>query len=177
MERVRYKRLWLRWCCIVTISFFCLILGSCRPPVKDEAVKLGDIAPDFCLKDINGNIIILSKYEGSPVILRFMETDCKFCKADTPIFNRYFDKYKERGLQVVYISASTENKDSVVQFIADLEIPFPVIMDEQANIADLYGVFLYPQTLVISPERKVLAIIPGGVGEAELQELVGEFLL
>jgi peroxiredoxin len=166
---------WL-WALLIFVCFVSFILSSCSPPAESEPVKEGDTAPDFCLKDINGNIIILSRFEGSPVIIRFMETDCKFCKADTPIFNRYFEKYKERGLQVVYISASTENKKEVVQFIDDLEIPFPVIMDEQASIADLYGVFLYPQTLVLNPERQVLAIIPGGVGEAELQELVGEYL-
>ena len=163
----------LKRACILLLF---ILLTACSPPVENEPVKLGDTAPYFCLKDINGNIIILSRYEGAPVILRFMETDCKFCKADTPIFNKYFEKYKERGLKVVYISASTENKKEVVQFIDDLEVPFPVIMDEQAQIADLYGVFLYPQTLVLNPDRQILAIIPGGVGEAELQELVGEYL-
>jgi len=153
-----------------------LLISSCTSDEVIKELSVGDIAPDFCVKDLDGNIVILSYFKDQPVILRFWETDCRFCRADTPIINVYFDKYKDRGLKVFYISASTETKSKVLSFIKDLEVAFPVIMDTDAKLADQYNVLLYPQTIMLSPGMKIRAIIPGGVGEAELEELVGPYL-
>ena len=151
------------------------IFGCSNEEVAKE-IAVGDDAPDFMAKDLQSNVVILSHFKDQPVILRFWETDCKFCRADTPIINVYFEKYKDKGLKVLYVSASTESKEKVNNFIKDLDVPFPVIMDVDAKIADLYNVFLYPQTIMIAPGQKIMAIIPGGVGEAELDELVGPYL-
>lgn len=158
----------------VFICWISIIGCSSEEPAKEIAV--GDDAPDFMAKDLQGNVVILSYFKDHPVILRFWETDCKFCRADTPIINVYFEKYKDKGLKVLYVSASTETKERVNNFIKDLDVPFPVIMDVDAKIADRYNVFLYPQTIMIAPGQKIMAIIPGGVGEAELDELVGPYL-
>lgn len=160
----------------IMFSLLLFLLLGCVAEEIDKDIEVGDVAPDFCVKDLEGNIVILSYFKDNPVILRFWETDCRFCRADTPIINVYFEKYKDRGLKVFYISASTEKKNAVKDFIKDLDIPFPVIMDHDAKIADLYNILLYPQTLIIAPGQKLLAKIPGGVGEADLDELIGPFL-
>ncbi|MEE4240505.1 MAG: redoxin domain-containing protein [Desulfopila sp.] len=152
------------------------ILSGCSNEEVPEEITVGSTAPDFAIKDIEGKIVILSYFENQPVVLRFFETDCKYCRADTPIINIYFEKYKDRGLKVFYIAANHESKDTVLSFIKDLDVPFPIILDSEAKVADLYNVLLYPQTIMIAPGRKILAIIPGGVGEAELDEMVGPYL-
>lgn len=161
---------------ILLVLIFWANLFGCSSEEAVKEIAVGDEAPDFMAKDLQGNVVILSYFQDQPVILRFWETDCKFCRADTPIINVYFEKYKEKGLKVLYVSASTETKERVNDFIKDLDVPFPVIMDIDAKIADLYNVFLYPQTIMIAPGQKIMAIIPGGVGEAELDELVGPYL-
>lgn len=161
---------------VVVLVLTVILLTGCTQEKIEANIEVGATAPDFCVKDLDGNIVILSYFKDYPVILRFWETDCRFCRADTPIINTYFEKYKNRGLKVFYISASTENEAAVKDFIKDLDIPFPVIMDTDAKLADQYNVFLYPQTMIIAPGQKILAIIPGGVGEADLDELIGPFL-
>ncbi len=157
-------------------SVFFVFGAGCSKEKVVEEIAVGKSAPDFAIKDMEGNIVILSYFEDQPVVLRFFETDCKFCRADTPIINVYFEKYKDRGLEVFYIAANHESKETVSNFIKDLDVPFPIIMDTEAKIADLYNVLLYPQTIMIAPGRKILAIVPGGVGEAELDEMVGPYL-
>ena len=68
------------------------IFGCSNEEVAKE-IAVGDDAPDFMAKDLQGNVVILSYFKDQPVILRFWETDCKFCRADTPIINVYFEKY------------------------------------------------------------------------------------
>ncbi len=146
--------------------------------VSDEkgSLEIGDQAPDFAAQDLEQNRLRLSDWKGSPVILRFWSTDCKYCRADTPIFNRYFDKYREKGLHVVYINTEQNPHENVAQFVRDLEIGFPVILDEGGNeIASQYRVKVVPQTIIINPQGIITAAILGGVGEAELEELVGKY--
>lgn len=159
---------------LLLLMFFCFGCSDQERSFKE--IGVGDTAPDFCVKDLDGNVVILSYFEESPVVLRFFETDCRFCRADTPVINTYYEKYREKGLKVFYLSASTESKEKVENFLDLVDVTFPVIMDHDAKIADLYNVLLYPQTIILGPGRKVLAIVPGGVGEAELNEVVGVYL-
>lgn len=152
-----------------------LLVAGCGGSKTEKPLKLGDQAPNFTARDLAGQALSLAAWQGKPVILRFWSTDCKYCRADTPIFNSYFDKYRERGLQVVYISRNPDEK-TVRDFVADLEIRFPVVIDTTGELAALYHVKVDPQTIVIDPQQKIVAAILGGVSEAELQKLLGAYL-
>jgi peroxiredoxin len=162
-----------------TLFFWALALGvflaGCSADKETKRIKVGDAAPDFSATDLAGETFSLAAYRGRPVVIRFWSTDCKYCRADTPIFNTYFDKYRERGLQVVYISRNPDEK-TVRDFVADLGIRFPVVIDAKGELAALYHVKIDPQTIVIDPQQKIVAAILGGVSEAELQKLLGTYL-
>lgn len=151
-----------------------LLISGCSQE-KSITLKIGDKAPLFSVQDIENNNVSMDNYAGNPVVLRFWSTDCKYCRADTPIFNEYFNKYKKDGLKVVYINNSADIA-TVRDFVEDLEIPFPVVLDADGKITASYNVKLVPQTIIISPEQKILAAILGGVSEAELKNLIGPYL-
>ena len=158
------------------LLFLLIMLVSCDQKETGKSLQIGDLAPDFSVTDINGQNIQLRQWAGSLVILRFWSTDCKYCRADTPVFNEYFNRYKEKGLKVLYINNGASAQE-VTDFVRDLEIPFPVVMDQEASIAKLYRVKAVPQTIIIDPSRKIIAAILGGVGKAELDELAGKYIL
>ncbi len=160
---------------IFLLLVFLLFIG-CTQAEKSKPLQLGDIAPDFAVKDLDGKVTVLSSLHGSPVVLRFFETNCRFCRADTPAFNRFYAEHKDQGLHVLYIGSFYENMENLQLFAKELGIIFPVAMDTNARLADLYDIRAYPQTIFISPDQKILAAILGGVGEAELQEILGRYL-
>jgi peroxiredoxin len=121
-------------------------------------------------------VIVLSSLRGGPVILRFFESSCRFCKADTPAFKEFYSKYRDKGLQIIYIGSFYEKRETLQAFAEELQIEFPVALDTAARLADLYDIRAYPQTLFISPDQKILAALLGGVGQAELQEILGKYL-
>ncbi len=157
-------------CCM-----FLVLTGCSGSDSGAKKLKIGDQAPDFKGTDLNGQPVSLAGYQGKPVILRFWSTDCKFCRADTPIFNQYFEKYKEAGLRVVYVNRNSEEA-TVRQFVADLEIGFPVLIDKDGTISKRYNIKVEPQTIVLSPDHRILAAILGGVSEQELKNMLGEHL-
>lgn len=153
------------------------VLAACSG--GDSAAKklrLGDPAPDFSGVDLNGQPVSLAAYKGHPVILRFWSTDCKFCRADTPIFNRYFEKYKKAGLRVVYVNRHS-GEATVRRFVADLDIGFPVLIDKDGAISNRYNIKIEPQTIIISPDHKILGAMLGGVSEAELKNHLGAYFV
>ncbi len=151
------------------------VLAACSG--GDQAarkLKIGDPAPDFSGTGLSGQPVSLAAYQGQPVILRFWSTDCKFCRADTPIFNRYFEKYKESGLRVIYVNRHSDEA-TVRRFVDDLAIGFPVLIDKDGAISTRYNIKVEPQTIIISPDHRILAAILGGVSEAELKNLLGGY--
>lgn len=159
---------------IICLSLSLILVSSCSKG-KSTKLKIGDKAPSFAVQDIDDNFVSMDNYKGNPVVLRFWSTDCKYCRADTPIFNEYFNTYKRAGLKVVYINNSSDIK-TVRDFVEDLEIQFPVVLDADGKITASYNVKLVPQTIIISPEQKILAAILGGVSETELKNLIGPYL-
>jgi peroxiredoxin len=160
---------------IFLLLLFLLLLGCVREK-ESKPLQLGDTAPDFAIKDLSGKVTVLSNLHGSPVILRFFETNCRFCRADTPAFTKFYSDHKDKGLQVLYIGGFYENVEKLREFAEEMTILFPVVADRDAALADLYDIRAYPQTIFIDPEQKILAAILGGVGEAELQEILGKYL-
>ncbi len=162
---------------LTLVAVFLLLPGivGCESG-NPQKLKIGDRMPAFEISDLQGNQISSKKWRGTPIILRFWDTECKYCRADTPLFNRYFDKYKERGLNVLYVATGSETPATVKQFVSDLDIIFPVAHDLDGKMADEFLVKITPQTIIISPEQKILSAILGGVSEAELEELIGGYL-
>lgn len=157
-------------CCML-----CVLAACSGGDSGAKKLKIGDQAPDFSGTDLNGQPVSLAVYQGNPVILRFWSTDCKFCRADTPIFNQYFEKYKDAGLRVVYVNRHSDEA-TVREFVADLEIGFPVLIDKDGAISTRYNIKVEPQTIIIGPDHKIIAAILGGVSETELKNLLGGYL-
>lgn len=151
-----------------------LLLHACSG--DNNSIHVGDTVTSFTGTDLSGKTFSLKSYKGRPVVIRFFLTDCEYCKADTPIFNRFYDKYRDKGLVMVYINNNGLNKAEVQAFTRQLNITFPVIYDSAGTIAKQYNIKLQPLTLILSPEHKLLGALLGGVSEPELHELLSPYL-
>lgn len=158
--------------CIYSVA---LLLNGCGSDAP-KRLKIGDDAPAYSIVDLEGTRRSSEQWAGYPVILRFWDTECKYCRADSPIINSYFDAFRDRGLKVLYVATPNETVERVRSFIEDLEIRFPVALDASGTMTDEYQVKIVPQTIFISPDQKIITAMLGGVGEAELEELLGQYL-
>lgn len=158
------------------IMLAAMILGGCKQSEEVKELQIGDTAPDFAVKDLSGNVIVLSSLGDSPVVLRFFETNCRFCKADTPVINTFYRDHSKSNLKVLYVGSFYESEKSLKAFAEEMGVPFPVAMDRDGRLADLYNIRAYPQTIFIGPQRQLLAAILGGVGKVELVEIMGKYL-
>lgn len=159
---------------LLYLVFSVLFLNSCSGDSK-KAIRTGDTLAPFSGTDLQGKPFSLAAHKGSPVLVRFFLVNCPYCKADTPFFNKFYDKYHQKGLEIVYINNNGTSPGEVQQFADELQIRFPVIFDPDGTLAKKFNIKVQPLTLVLSPEHKLLAALLGGVSEAELNELLGQY--
>jgi thiol-disulfide isomerase/thioredoxin len=76
-----------------------LLLNSCSGD-STKAIRTGDTISSFTGTDLEGRTFSLASHKGKPVIVRFFLLNCPYCKADTPIFNEFYDKYRQKGLEM-----------------------------------------------------------------------------
>jgi len=137
----------------------------------ENKLAVGDSGPEFLLEDLDGHAVRLSELRNRPVILRFFVTDCKFCRADTGVFNDYYRKHQAQGLEVVYIT-TTVDRDKVQAFAKELQIPFAVAIDYDRKVSQAYNIKVEPQTVILGGDHRIKGAILGGVGEKELDEIL-----
>ena len=152
-----------------------LLIPACSSQPENK-LAVGDSAPLFSLQSIDGKSLNLEDLKGSPVLLRFFLTDCKFCRADTPVFNDFYKKYNKKGLKVLYVDSLGIEEKTVKAFAKELGILFPVAQDHGGEVTRNYRVRALPQTIVLDPEHKIQAAILGGVSTEELNRLLSPYL-
>lgn len=157
----------------ITVTFLVILLTlmGCSSEKKTR-LKIGDPAPDFLLEDLTGKTVQLSSLANRPVVVRFFITDCNFCKADTPVFNEYYNKHKDQGLMILYITTTTD-RAQVEKFAADLKVPFPVAIDYGRKVSKLFNIKAEPQTIILDSHHLIKGAILGGVTGPELDEILG----
>ena len=148
-----------------------------------RAPTVGDVAPDFDLRDIDGEIVSLVDYKGKWVILNFWATWCPPCKAELPTLNRFYKGMDKDRVVLIGINATgTEKRGGsdlisyVSKFVVDEGIDFPVLLDFCHNtgpcVSSIYGAGNLPTTVVISPEGVITKIKTGVVDSFWLRSVV-----
>ncbi len=83
------------------INLFALVILGYGCQKDSEA---GPVAPDFELKDLEGQKVTLKEYRGNVVILDFWATWCAPCRSAIPELIKLQENYKDKGLVILGIS-------------------------------------------------------------------------
>ena len=105
---------------------------------KQDDPKVGAAAPDFTLKDGNGDEWRLSAKRGKVVVLLFYPGD------ETPICTRQMCSVRDRwedysATGAVVVGISTDSVESHQKFAEHHELPLRLLSDASAEVANLYG--------------------------------------
>ena len=122
--------------------------------VDDRAVQVDELAPDFRLTDLDGNVVMLSDFRGKTVVLNFWATWCPPCREEMPEFQELWDHRGADGADDLVVLAVNFLRDDTVgaatNFIAANEFTFPVVFDTtRGDVAARYGVRGLPATFFI----------------------------
>ena len=142
-------------------------------------ITVGVKAPDFTAPNPEGKMLTLNKILGKVTILDFWASWCKPCRVENPNFVRIFNKYHEKGLEIISVSLDREGQKSAwVSAIEKDNLNWYNVSNLkfwQDPIAQLYNISSIPATFVLDSEGKILATrLRGQQLEAKIAELFAD---
>jgi len=136
---------------IVLLMIFVTALQKIKPkPFETEYPAEAFIAPGFQLPSHAGGTIDLKDYRGKVVFINFWATWCATCKVEMPSMQKVYDKFKDRGMEMLTISVDKDQ--SLIQpFMDEYKLTFPVLLDPEEAIAKkVYKTTGVPETFIVN---------------------------
>jgi cytochrome c biogenesis protein CcmG/thiol:disulfide interchange protein DsbE len=164
---------------IVAVTYGFFSNGDNPEPVVNNAKKTSNTqpaqkvsdeeqypqAPDFTLKDLEGNEVKLSDFRGKVVVLDFWATWCPPCRKGIPDFVEMQEKYGEDGFVIIGINLDQGEAKEVVSMVADFaknyKINYPVVIHNQEIVYAYGGIRSIPTTFILDKEGKVRQGVQG----------------
>lgn len=137
---------------------------------KNTGITIGKTAPDFELETLEGKKAKLSDFRGKKVILNFWASWCPPCREEMPEFQKIYASNKEIVVLGVNLQ---ESKEAIQSFTKKLEINFPILLDPNSQVKNMYNVFTQPVTYFIDENRKITDKKFGALTVEEIIQKVG----
>lgn len=126
-----------------------------------QGLKVGDKAPDFRLKNVDGKMVSLSDYgKAKGFIVIFSCNHCPYVKAYEDRMIDLHKKYEPKGFPVIAINSNDpevvpeDSFDKMVERAKQKKFPFVYLFDEGQKVYPQYGAARTPHVYVLSKQGK-----------------------
>jgi len=141
---------------MLIITMLSLVTGCDLP-------KESDLPLTVTLNNLNGTRKPISEYRGKLLVLNVWATWCPPCRREMPSLERLSKKANTSHIQVAGI-ATDESENAVREFVSQHNITFEIYTDTQKNVKETLGVSVFPETLLIAPDGRIVHRV---IGERE----------
>ena len=159
-------------CVAVLVVAATACAGAPLPSVNAGAglARVGGPAPALRLPLLDGGTRDLVGERGKVVLLNFWATWCGPCREEMPELQRLADDLHEQPFTVLTIDLG-EDSPAIAAFRHDLGLRVPVLLDEDGDVAQSYGVRALPATFLIDGagtlrQQRLGPLVTGEVGTA-----------
>ena len=119
----------------------------------------------------------MSDFLGQVVLVDFWATWCGPCRMSIPHLIDLYNEYSSRGFTVLGISLDQRGPSVVRPFVSSNNIPYPVVMGDQATVRNFGNVRAIPTAFLVDAEGYIGGRYEGlrdkGFFEKEIQKALG----
>lgn len=137
-------------------------------------------APQFTLKDQNGESVSLSDYEGKVVYLNFWGTWCGVCRNELTDMKALYETYKDSDevavVTIVNPGGQEQDEAGIKAFLEENEIPFPVLFDTDSTVFAQYGIRSFPTLFMINKDQTIFGYLSGGIDLDTMENIIQQTL-
>jgi peroxiredoxin len=119
------------------------------------------VAPDFSLRDLDGNVRRLASFRGQVVLLNFWATWCPPCRTELPLMEALYQAYKDHGFEVLAVSSDGQGAEVVQPFVSQHHLSFTTLLDATGQVTLLYGVTSLPTSYLLDREGRLVTVAIG----------------
>ena len=143
----------------IILACMLLVIGCPEPTMT----RVGNVAADFQLENLEGQSTSLSDFRGNPVLLNFWATWCGPCISEMPHLQQVYEEWSDKGLVVLTINMG-ESHSEVKSFLQAHNLSLPVLFDTKENVAQKYNISGIPTTFFINGDgiiqQKIIGAFP-----------------
>jgi peroxiredoxin Q/BCP len=101
-------------------------------------MKVGEVAPNFMIKDQNGQEFELYKNLDKKLLIVFYpKDDTVVCSSQLAEYNESYDEFAQNGINVVGINI--DSIQSHLNFCDKLKLKFPLLADEDKKVSKQFN--------------------------------------
>lgn len=140
---------------------------------ENTSLDIGNLAPDFILNSLDNKQIQLSSFRGEKaVVVNFWATWCPPCREEMPAFEEIFvNNIDEIAILGVNLQ---ESEGAIDKFLQEIPVTYPLLLDPNKRVKELYNVFTQPVTYFIDKEGKIVDKKFGPLTEGEIEDKFGK---
>ncbi len=150
-------------------------LAASAPETHDVGLEVGKIAPGFTTTTDTGASFALADQRGKVVLLNFWATWCGPCRVEMPEFQKAYSARADQGFVIVGVN-NAETVEDIAGFRGELNLTFPLLVDADARIQELYGIMSYPSTFILNRDGEIVAQHYGAMTAAQIDSMVDQVL-
>lgn len=157
---------------IVMMLAAAVAAGRCAPA---GGRKESTPAPDFSVKNLEGQTVSLADYRGKVLALNFWATWCLPCREEIPEFIESYKSLKEAGLEILGLSVDSLPVERLREWIGKAGINYPVAMATR-QVVEAYRPGEYiPATILIDRKGVIRYRHVGMMDKETLARLFKEY--
>jgi peroxiredoxin len=133
-----------------------LLVGARAGAAPSARAALGKPAPDFTLKDLDGNSVTLSSFKGKPIVLEWFNPGCPFVKRSHTVGSLVdtAKRHVKNGVVWLAINSAAAGKQGYdvkdnAQAAKTWALPNPILRDDSGAVGKMYGATNTPHIFII----------------------------
>jgi len=144
--------------------------AACTRPAPDC------LPSDLTIMDTNRETHPAEALKGKVIVLNFWATWCKPCNKEIPAFNRVFEQYRGRGVEMFGVVTEDIDPSRLLNFASDHEMTYPIVpLDDQ--LARHFGVpSNIPTTFIYDKHGSRRINHLGALDESELASILDQLI-
>lgn len=142
---------------------------STTKQAKLEEVSISDTSVGATMPAYSADLLDGSKFDvvaerGTVLLLNLWATWCGPCRYEIPELEDLHQKYAPRGFKVVGVSLDESGRDVVKQFVGEHKMTYPVALDPEGKLANVFQTTVVPTSVVIDRTGKIVWKHYGAIG-------------
>ena len=143
--------------------------GSELGLLDDRSPNVGELAPQFELRNVDGQVVQLSDFQGKVVWINFWATWCGPCRRELPDIARLAAEFSDDDL--VVLAVNQEQSAAVARdFWEELGLDLPILLDSSREVSAQYRLRGLPDNFFIDREGVLQSFQLGFLVEEQMRE-------
>ncbi|QAY66396.1 TlpA family protein disulfide reductase [Paenibacillus protaetiae] len=142
----------------------------------DFKPKAGSSSVAFQLPGLDDQPYTVGGPQDKLTLVNFWASWCGPCELEAPDLQKLHEQYGDALLMYGLNATKYDKERAARQFVQDQKFTFPVLMDRDGKVTDMYKVNTFPTTFLIDRNGVILERINGVITYGEWERLINQYI-